>query len=279
VAILWPNGRTTPPPISSGFGPRGSGAYGDASTWHLGTDFYGYDTIHAIADGTVVYVGWNSGVGWSSVAGYMVWVQHDGFFSRSLHTAAATARVSVGDQVRAGDPLIDMGYSGLFDGAGNPAPWRKHHHLEITPGQWHAGNTGQVNPYTWLAEHVGGSATGAGGGGTEISNDTNQSEEDDMRYLKLKDNGRLYQVGPEFINGVDGADGENKAWADAGLPGYTEVARWSFDRILRHHAIPENVVNAAGDVLDDLTGGTRYVRHGSWSRAQKVERLAYVAGK
>jgi murein DD-endopeptidase MepM/ murein hydrolase activator NlpD len=166
VAILWPNGLTTPPAVSSPYGPRGSGAYGDASTWHLGVDLVGYDTIHAIADGEVVFVGWYSELGWKPVAGFMVWVMHDGFLSRSLHTDSATPRVSVGDRVRAGDPLIDTGYSGLTDGAGNPAPWRKHHHLEIViTDRWHAGNYGQVDPYAWLSEHVGGEST-TGGGGT-----------------------------------------------------------------------------------------------------------------
>lgn len=152
--VLWPNGSTNRPKVSSGFGPRNL----DnplASTYHRGTDFYGFPTVHAIADGEVVYVGWYDGVGWSPVAGFMVWIQHEGLFSRYLHTDSTTIRVAVGDRVKAGDPLIDMGWSGLAN------PWDEHVHLEITPGRWHTGNTGQVDPVAWLAARVG--TSGAGG--------------------------------------------------------------------------------------------------------------------
>ena len=194
MAILWPNGLTTPPAVSSGFGPRGSGPYGDASTFHKGTDFIGFDVVHSIAAGTVVYVGWNGGVGWSTVAGFMVWVQHDGFFSRYLHTAAGTQRVSVGDRVTAGQALVDMGYSGLFDNAGNPAPWRKHTHVEIAPGTWNRSNVGQVDPYAWLSEHVGGeTTTGAGGTAAPAENEEEwlMAAADDIAWIKSRVGGSI----------------------------------------------------------------------------------------
>ncbi|GGD32989.1 hypothetical protein GCM10010915_11720 [Microbacterium faecale] len=155
MTILWPNGSTSRPPISSGFGPRNL----DnplASKYHRGVDMYDFDTVHAIADGTVVYVGLSSGVGWSAVAGFMVWVQHDGFFSRALHNDASTVRVRKGDRVRAGDPLVGMGWSGL------QGPWATHVHLEVTPGQWHTANTGQVDPVPFIEARIG-QTTGGGG--------------------------------------------------------------------------------------------------------------------
>src|SRR5690606_33673602 len=128
-----------------------------ASKNHKGTDFYGFPTVHAIADGEVVFAGWYSSIaGWLPVSGYMVWLQCDGFFVRYLHNDADTARVSAGDRVDAGDPLIDMGWSGLA------SAWDEHVHVEITPGQWHRGNVGQVDPVQFIEARIGQSTAGGG---------------------------------------------------------------------------------------------------------------------
>lgn len=158
MTILWPNGLTTPPPFSwqGQFGPRNANlSY--ASTYHRGQDFYGFSTVHAIADGEVVHVGRRAG--WAG-GGYMVWIQHNGFFSRSLHMAEGSARVKVGQRVTAGQAIGTMGNTN-----GGAAGMAVHLHLEITPGQWHASNTGQVDPRAFLEARVGKSGTAAGSGG------------------------------------------------------------------------------------------------------------------
>lgn len=116
--------------------------------------------------------------------------------------------------------------------------------------------------------------SGAGGGGS-----IPESEEDDLMRIKNTDTGQIYNVAPEFIAHVDGGDGENKAWDDAGLPGFIEVKSWSFDRLLRQYGVPKGVVDGKGNILDDLNGQGCHVKNGTWSRAQKVERLAYLAQK
>lgn len=274
--MLWPNGTTKRPDISSPFGPRSSGAYGDASTWHLGTDLVGFDTVHAVADGEVVYVGWNSGVGWSTVAGFMVWVQHDGFFSRSLHTDSGTVRVKVGDRVRAGDPLVDVGYSGLTDGAGNPAPWRRHVHVEITPGTWHTGNIGQVDPVEYITARLGQSA----GGGGSAPDTTITSEEDDMRLILLQDPGSS-RDGTHFAIGFGGIVQIDKDTVkmnqDSGAASEVPVREASFKALLRAHGIPEEVVDGQGRILNDREGQGNHERYGRWHASDKGERLAWLA--
>lgn len=279
MAILWPNGLTTPPAVSSGFGPRGSGAYGDASTYHRGTDFVGFDVVHSIADGTVVYVGWNTGVGWSSVAGFMIWVQHDGFFSRYLHTAAGTQRVAVGDRVTAGQALIDMGYSGLFDNAGNPAPWRKHVHVEIAPGAWNRSNIGQVDPHAWLSERVGGETTTAGGGSAVAP--VIESEEDDVKLYRVTPNGRHYAVAPGFIKQITGKESV-KAYEKAAGVKEAEIDGDEFTVVLGVNGISTvsaPVVDGQGRILDERDPSKGYVHGGSWARTDKAERYAYSAQK
>ncbi|MGO3234799.1 MAG: M23 family metallopeptidase, partial [Microbacterium sp.] len=149
MTILWPNGQASPPNFSAEghFGWRKSSAPG-ASRYHRGLDMWGLGTVHAIADGTVVAVGWGAGYGWGG--GYQVWIQHDGYFTRSLHLVDGSALVSVGDRVTAGQAIGTEGATGAV---------QKHLHLEITPGQWHAYNSGQIDPKAWLLENVGGSGS------------------------------------------------------------------------------------------------------------------------
>lgn len=145
VVILWPNGSTTRPPIASGFGPRVAPKPG-ASKDHKGTDFTGYGTVRAIADGTVTHVGTPSG--WEG-GGVQVWIQHDGFRTRSMHLAKGSTLVSVGDKVRAGDGLGTMGMTGTATGV--------HHHLEVIV------NGEQIDPVPFitarLAATTGGTST------------------------------------------------------------------------------------------------------------------------
>lgn len=137
--MLWPNGTTTRPNITSGFGPRPVTIEG-ASSYHAGTDFTGYSTVRAVAAGSVVHIGWRSG--WSA-GGYMVWLQHDGFLSRSLHMVDGSAQVSMGQQVSVGQAIGTMGNTGINGGV--------HHHLEIAPG-----GGGQVDPVPFITARING---------------------------------------------------------------------------------------------------------------------------
>ncbi|MGK9222081.1 MULTISPECIES: peptidoglycan DD-metalloendopeptidase family protein [unclassified Microbacterium] len=183
--ILWPNGTTTPPNFSAEghFGYRKSTAPG-ASKYHRGLDMWGIGRICAIADGTVVAVGWGAGYSWGG--GYQVWIQHDGFFTRSLHLMAYSSPLRVGDQVRAGDFIGREGRTGAYE---------VHLHLEITPGQWHAANTGQVDPKAWLYDHVGGQSAGTDQGGTpddtDYAKELEMSAADDVKWIKDRIGGSL----------------------------------------------------------------------------------------
>ena len=173
MTILWPNGSTTPPNFSAEghFGYRNSTAPG-ASKFHRGLDMWGIGTVRSIADGTVVAAGWGP-FGWGG--GYQVWIQHDGFFSRSLHLVDGSARVRVGDHVKAGQALGTEGATGAY---------QVHLHLEITPGQWHARNDGQVDPKAWLYARV--SNTGSGGGGSAHYDyeELDMAASDDIQWIK-----------------------------------------------------------------------------------------------
>lgn len=144
---VWPNGTKTKPYVSSGFGPRNL-ANPNASKFHRGMDTVGFSTVRAVEDGVVRVVGTPGG--WSG-GGTQVWIQHDGFFSRSLHLASYSVRV--GQQVKAGDPIGVMGRTGAID---------IHLHLEISPGTVHYYNTGQVDPVPFLTNLISSPASGGG---------------------------------------------------------------------------------------------------------------------
>lgn len=149
--MLFPNGTTERPTITSGFGPRV--ATGNASSYHRGCDFIGFSVIRAVAAGTVRCSG-SAPRGWAD-GGDQVWIQHDGCFSKSLHQARSL--VSDGQWVNEGDPIGIMGQSGSAQGT--------HLHLEITPGELHFGNYGQVDPVSYIQARLsGGGATASLGG-------------------------------------------------------------------------------------------------------------------
>lgn len=140
--MLWPNGSKTRPNISSPFGPRKSPTAG-ASSQHRGTDFTGYATVRAIAPGTVVAVG--TPAGWSG-GGTQVWVQHEGFLTRSLHLVQGSPVVKVGQRVSEGQALGAMGKTGTATGV--------HHHLEVVVGGT------QVDPVPFITSRISGPASG-----------------------------------------------------------------------------------------------------------------------
>lgn len=198
--FMWPNGLRTKPYVSSAFGPRRAPIQG-ASTFHRGTDFsHTFSTIRAVADGQVKVAGSKSGWG---AGGNQVWVQHDGFFSRSLHMSS----VSVVDRqfVRTGDVLGIMGRTGTATDT--------HLHFEITPGQVHSLNTGQVDPVPFISTLIN---TGSAGSGAGSAEDMGMTAEEWRQFQVLAGtvNGIAEQI-PALSTRIANVD----AWVSAGGAG------------------------------------------------------------
>lgn len=138
--IRWPNGSATQPRVSSPFGPR-TAPVGGASTFHRGADFPDIGQIRAVADGVVRIVGTPGG--WSG-GGRMVWIQHDGFFTKSAHMASFAVRE--GQRVVTGDIVGAQDTTGTASGS--------HLHFEVTPGDLQTSNSGQVDPVAFLRARV-----------------------------------------------------------------------------------------------------------------------------
>lgn len=155
--MLWPNGTKSKPYVSSAFGPRRAPVAG-ASTNHKGTDFsHTFSAVKAVAGGVVKVAGYKSG--WSG-GGIQVWVQHDGFFTRSLHLSSVAPGIAPGVSVVEGQTLGTMGRTGTATDV--------HLHFEVSPGVWHSSNTGQVDPVTFINARLGSTA---GGGSSPIGDD------------------------------------------------------------------------------------------------------------
>lgn len=270
--IVWPNGLTTPPPFSwqGHFGWRNADlAY--ASRYHRGQDFYDFTKVCAIADGEVVrvgrYAGWEGG-------GVMVWIQHDGFFSRSLHLEEGSPRVRVGQTVKAGQHIGTVGNTN-----GGAAGMARHLHLEITEGRWHAYNSGQLDPRAFLEARVG-TTSGAGGSAAAPTTPTTTEEDDDMRLIRVQPKGRHYAVAKGYIKQITGKDSVKEYEAAFGIK-EEEVTAKQFTVILGVNGIATvggaPVVNGDGQVLDERNGQGKYVFGGSWDRGDRAERLAWLA--
>lgn len=124
--LVWPNGTTTEPKRSDGYGPRQQYFIDGYWTrkWHTGTDHYDIGTIKSIGAGTVQEV---SGGGWAGnqvlvylgvIAGRKTWVRY-------CHLAAPS-RLKVGQKVKLGDTIGTEGATGQAAG--------KHLHWEIYRG-------------------------------------------------------------------------------------------------------------------------------------------------
>lgn len=158
---VWPNGSKSKPYVSSAFGPRKAPVAG-ASTYHRGTDFsHTFSEIKAVSGGRVVVVG--TPKGWPG-GGIQVWVQHDGFYSRSLHMSAT--RVSVGQTVSAGQVIGIMGRTGTATDT--------HLHFEIGLGNWTTSNTGQIDPVPFLTNRIASPSGGSSTPGDDVMNSTQE---------------------------------------------------------------------------------------------------------
>ncbi|WP_152230360.1 M23 family metallopeptidase [Georgenia ruanii] len=127
--------------LSSSYGYRNSPFTG--YSMHLGEDFSAPlgTAIHAVADGTVDYVG----VGKDGRSSMLVVLKHEiggqTFYSWYVHMYPNGIHVREGQQVRAGDVIAEVGSNGNSTGP--------HLHLEIHA----ADDKTTLDPLTWLKEH------------------------------------------------------------------------------------------------------------------------------
>lgn len=148
--MLWPNGTTARPRVSSAFGPRPNvGAF----SFHYGTDLTGYSTVCAAGAGKVAFAGWMN-----DAAGNTVVIDHGGGVTE-LHMHLASFAVKRGDGVSPGDALGRMGKSGNASGNCD--------HFEIRV------NGKSVDPIAYTAARL---PSAPAGGGNKIPS----PEEDDM---------------------------------------------------------------------------------------------------
>lgn len=104
--MLFPDGTTTTPRVSSPFGPRKGGAF----NFHYGADLTNFTTIHAIAGGMVTYAG-----RMNAAAGNTIVIDHgNGVTSLYMHNDAHHVRR--GDRVSEGQPIAVMGRTGNATG-------------------------------------------------------------------------------------------------------------------------------------------------------------------
>lgn len=172
--MLWPDGTKSRPWVSSPFGPRKAPIAG-ASTNHKGTDFSNtFTLIRAVAPGRVVAINV-----WPAL-GYSVWIQHDGYFTKSGHMKNQPI-VKVGQTVGEGQILGVMGKTGTATDT--------HLHFELTPGTFHTANTGQIDPVPFISARLGSTA----GGSTP--------EEEDMGTLEGEQGNALMSLYNAFFKG------------------------------------------------------------------------------
>jgi murein DD-endopeptidase MepM/ murein hydrolase activator NlpD len=111
------------------------GQYGLWSSYHTGLDFNGNtgDEIHAIANGVVISASYDGSYGNKTVVqledGTELWYCHQNAFG-----------VSVGDTVRAGEIIGQVGSTGHVTGS--------HLHVEVRPG-----GGDPVDPYAAMQQH------------------------------------------------------------------------------------------------------------------------------
>ncbi|KQQ65090.1 hypothetical protein ASF63_14070 [Microbacterium sp. Leaf320] len=151
--------------MSSSFGPRVAPIPG-ASTYHRGTDFsHTFDQIRAVEAGRVVAVNV-----WPAL-GNSVWIQHDGYFSKSGHMKNRTL-LRVGEDVDENQSVGVMGKTGTATDT--------HLHFEITPGKFHTSNTGQVDPVAFIQSRLAGTA---GGGSSPLEEIMAKLDDEDRAWL------------------------------------------------------------------------------------------------
>lgn len=154
--LVWPNGTTTEPTRSDGYGPRPSieTKAGLTRPFHAGTDHHSIGVLRAIGDGTVIESGWISWAGYyvliylGEIDGVRTWVRY-------CHLRAPS-HLGRGDTVRRGEQI---GYEGDTGQAGGV-----HLHWEIYRGRVDRGDWDDpgatVDPRAFIAAHLSGSTKG-----------------------------------------------------------------------------------------------------------------------
>lgn len=246
--VFWPNGSTTKPRITGGFGPREPFWTPGGTTYpfHYGTDMVGFSIICAPVDGVVTFAGYNGGFG------NFVRIQGDnGDDYGHAHIAPNGFKVSRGDRVRRGQPIAIMGTTGKSTGV--------HLHWEVYRGRGSA-----VNAETYMQSN----AAPAGGGSTPFN-----PEDEDM---PITDDDARKIAGHVWGHGIgeDGTGGKNDTPAWIRLSFAHSDAMNSY-RILRELSGPISA-EVAG-VPDDKTDGKLGVRV-AWIDYQARAIAARMAG-
>lgn len=175
-ALLWPNGSSSIPRVTSEFGPRDSidTPGGATSSYHRGIDLVGFSTVCSPVDGVVSFAAYNGGFG------NLVIVREHGTGDEFYLAHNARFLIGYGANVSAGDPVAIQGTTGASTGV--------HTHEEVHPGGGAA-----VNPRTYYAARQGGSTAGGG------SSPFNPSENGSEMYIISSPNRPATLVGPGYV--------------------------------------------------------------------------------
>lgn len=128
--MLYPNGTTTRPTVSSPFGPRTGGAF----KFHYGADLIGYSTVRACGAGLVTFAGWMN-----NAAGNTVIIDYGGGVSE-VHMHLKSFATSRGKRIAEGATVGVMGATGNATGNCD--------HLEIRV------NGKSVEPLAYIASRL-----------------------------------------------------------------------------------------------------------------------------
>ncbi|WP_449407989.1 M23 family metallopeptidase [Microbacterium maritypicum] len=147
--VLWPNGSSTIPHVTSEYNPARRNPVTGIIQPHDGTDLTGWSVIVAPVDGVVTFAGYNGGAGNEvriRADGPNAFVKGDVF--RMLHNRELWVRT--GTRVTQGQGVAVMGTTGNSTGV--------HCHFETRPG-----GGGAINPRQYMADR---NAASAGEGTT-----------------------------------------------------------------------------------------------------------------
>jgi len=208
VKLIYP---VASPSIS---GEYGGGQYGDASARHTGMDFGGStgEDIYASADGEVIFAGPDEensaksypicpgGTSTCGPYGLMIRIRHENGMS-TLYAHLSESNVEVGDQVKQGDVIAQMGSTGNSSGP--------HLHFELrknTTCTWDGNNLGNctLDPKPYITGELilppGTPGGGNAGCSTRGPTPTEGSQENFECLLKLVAQSINEAVGYDVIN-------------------------------------------------------------------------------
>lgn len=156
-ALVWPDGSSVRPTVTSFYGPRTHPVTGRPATFHHGIDLVGFERVVAPCDGIISLARYNGGAGNEGRIR-----RPNGDSIRLMHHAWLAVRE--GQRVRQGEFIGLMGTTGNSTGV--------HSHFEIRDPAWNS-----LEPIAYMA------AANAEDQGASAPN-ANKSEEDDMHESK-----------------------------------------------------------------------------------------------